>query len=104
MSDNFKELLGEARKHPAYEQEGKELEASELAAPTGSGGRQTKEFVCQYYHDGGWWGLNIRAYDMADAEARCKKLGNLKLDGELVMTSGAGLLVRAMCWLRNLFH
>ncbi len=32
MSD-IKRLLDDARKHPAYEQEGKELAASELAAP-----------------------------------------------------------------------
>lgn len=74
-----------------------------------SGERATKEFVCDYYHDGAWWGLNIHAYNWPDAEARVKKLGNLRLQGELMGTisadiPGAGLLVRVTCWLRNLFH
>lgn len=45
-----------------------------------------KTFVCHYYHAGSKWGLNITAADREDAEARVKKLGNLKLDGELIAT------------------
>ncbi len=67
--------------------------------------KSTKEFVCKYYHDGAWWGLNIHAYDMEDAKARVAKLGNLQLNGELIMSipciPGAGLFVKATCWVRN---
>ncbi len=65
--------------------------------------RPTKEFVCHYHHDGAKWGLNIHAYDLADAEARVKKLGFLKLDGELVMTihGQKGRIVPFICWIRN---
>jgi hypothetical protein len=67
--------------------------------------RSTKPYVCHYYHDGGNWGIEIHAYNDADAEARVKKLGNLKLDGRLIATipakPGAGFVVKAMCWLRN---
>lgn len=47
--------------------------------------KQTKTFLTRYFHDGAWWGLEIQAYDFADAQTRCKKLG-MQLDGELVMT------------------
>lgn len=76
-----------------------------LAPVTGSMTRATKPYVCHYYHDGGNWGIEIHAYDDEDAEARVKKLGNLKLDGRLMMTipahPGAGFVVKSMCWLRN---
>lgn len=66
-----------------------------------------KEFVCRYYHDGSWWSLNIMAKDVRDAEARVAKLGNLQLQGELMMTlqafRGAGILTRAIVSLRNKF-
>lgn len=45
-----------------------------------------KTYLCSYYHAGAQWSIHITAYDMADAEARVKKLGNLKLDGELIAT------------------
>jgi hypothetical protein len=45
-----------------------------------------KTFLCHYHHDGSEWAVDITAYDLADAEARVKKLGNLKLDGELIAT------------------
>lgn len=49
-------------------------------------GRETKEYVCEYEHEGSRWDLTLRAYDLADAEARVKKLGILKLSGELMAT------------------
>lgn len=65
------------------------------------------EYVCRYYHDGAWWGLNISARDLADAEARVAKLGNLQLEGELKMTipvrSGAWL-PNLICGIRNFFY
>lgn len=74
---------------------------------TGSTKPPCKEYVCDYYHDGTRWALNITAYDWKDAEARVKKLGNLKLRGELMMTIPAsepsGWFVKAYCWFRNLF-
>src|SRR2546423_96649 len=67
--------------------------------------RGTKPYCCRYYHDGGWWGLEIHAFDDDDAQARAAKLGNLQLLGELKATipakPGAGLLVRAICRIRN---
>ncbi len=67
--------------------------------------RPTKKFLCRYFHDGSWWGCDIDAYDFADAEARCKKIGGLQLDGELVATipagPGAGLLARCICGVMN---
>jgi lysozyme family protein len=68
-------------------------------------GKETKEFCCQYYHDGTWWCLNLQAYDEEDAEARARKLGNLQVLGELMMTipagAGRGWWPGALCWLRN---
>lgn len=67
-----------------------------------------KVYVCRYYHDGKWWGLEITARDDADAEARMKKLGNLQLLGELKATIPAqipcaGLIARIWTALRNIF-
>lgn len=68
----------------------------------------TREFCCRYFHDGSWWGLNINAYDSADAAARVAKLGNLQLLGELMLTIPArdnrfAWLVQLLCKARNLF-
>lgn len=64
-----------------------------------------KIFLCSYYHDGCQWNINIMAYDMADAEARVKKLGNLKLDGELIATYpvGMGWWCKLTTTIRNFF-
>lgn len=66
---------------------------------------QFKTYVCRYYHKGSWWSINIMAEDVADAEARVAKLGNLQLQGELMGTipawPGAGWLVRAICGIKN---
>lgn len=66
--------------------------------------KETKTFVCHYQHDGTTWSLNIDAYDWADAEARVKKLGYLKLDGELMGTVPVrfGFIAKVICWIRNL--
>lgn len=67
--------------------------------------RPTKPFLVEYYHDGATWGETIHAYDHADAEARVKKLGNMKLLGEHVGTvsaaAGGRFLVPLLCSLRN---
>ena len=65
-----------------------------------------KTYCCRYYHDGTWWALDIKAADWADAEARVNKLGNLQLQGELVMTIPGWMpcwMIRFTCWVRNLF-
>jgi hypothetical protein len=67
--------------------------------------RACKIYCCEYYHDGAWWGLNITAYDWADAEARARKL-SLQLKGELYATIPAKLpmasiTVRLLTWLKN---
>lgn len=66
--------------------------------------KETKEFLCSYYHDGAWWSLTITAYDLADADARVAKLGYLRLDGELKGTVPArfGFIAKALCWINNL--
>lgn len=67
--------------------------------------RPTKLFLVEYYHDGCTWGEEIHAYDYADAEARVKKLGNMRLLGEHIMTipavAGGRFLVPALCAIRN---
>lgn len=64
-----------------------------------------KTYVCRYYHDGSWWGLDIHARDLADAKARVAKLGRLQLQGELKGTIPAlpcaGWFVQALCAVRN---
>ena len=66
---------------------------------------KTKPFLCSYHHDDAEWSITIDAYDRADAEARIKKLGYLRLDGELIATVPArlGAVARLTCQLRNLF-
>lgn len=68
----------------------------------------TKPYVCRYFHNGGWWGLEIHAFDDQDAEERAKKLGNLQVLGRLEMTIPAnratGLFVRGLCAIRNFFY
>lgn len=74
---------------------------------TGQKEASFKEYTCRYFHDGSWWALSIRARDNADAQARVDKLGNLQLLGEVMAVIpakvGAGLLVRALCSVRNFF-
>jgi hypothetical protein len=66
-----------------------------------------KTYVCRYYHDGKWWTLDLTAQSDEDAEARARKLGNLQLLGELKAqipaVAGAGVIVRAIVSLRNIF-
>lgn len=68
--------------------------------------KPTKEFLCSYHHDGAEWSVNIHAYDWKDAEERCKKLGWLRLDGEVVAKVPArlGLLAKFGCWIGNVFR
>jgi hypothetical protein len=67
--------------------------------------REWKTYACRYYHDGKWWGLDLRALDDDDASARVGKLGNLQLLGELkasIAIPGANIFVRALTALRKL--
>ena len=71
--------------------------------------REWKTYVCRYYHNGKWWGLDLRAEDDDDADARVRKLGNLQLLGEVkasipARVPWAGLTVRALTAIRNLIH
>jgi hypothetical protein len=65
--------------------------------------KKTRPFECSYFHDGTWWSLTVHAYDWADAEARSRKLGNLRLDGEqmAVVSAKLGLVARLACTVRN---
>jgi len=62
--------------------------------------RSMKQFACRYFHEGSWWGINLSAYDWADAEARAKKLG-VQLDEE-IGTIGADVAVRLWTIIKNL--
>ncbi len=82
-------------------------EVSSMPAPTGLGSsRSTKRFIAQYFHDGGWWAVDIYAYNWQDAETRCRRL-NLQLNGEHVMTipagPGVGWIMNLICAVRNFF-
>ena len=71
--------------------------------------RPARRFVTSYFWNGSLWHVDLYAYDWDDAEARCKALGRLRLEGEYAFcirtpqasASTAGFLVRAYCWLRN---
>lgn len=65
--------------------------------------KKTRPFLFSYYHDGCSWSLTLDAYDLADAEARAKKLGGLRLDGEVVaeLPVAAGPLAKLACLFRN---
>jgi hypothetical protein len=67
--------------------------------------KKTKPFLCSYHHDGAEWSLTIHAYSFEDATERVKKLGYLRLDGELIAEIPAklGLLPKLACWIRNTF-
>ena len=67
--------------------------------------KKTRPFLFSYHHDGATWSVTLHAYDFEDAEARAKKLGNLKLDGELMATIPApvGFLPKIVCAIRNAF-
>lgn len=67
--------------------------------------KPTKQYLCSYHHDHCEWSIIINAYDWEDAEARVKKLGYLRLDGELmaIIPARFGWLARIYIWIRNLF-
>jgi hypothetical protein len=68
-------------------------------------GRLLKQFACRYFYEDSWWGINLSAYDWADAEARATTLG-IQLDGEIGAIDpafeGAGVCVRLWTILRNI--
>ena len=69
--------------------------------------RSTKQFACRYsvFLRSSWWGINLSAYNWADAEARARTLG-VQLDGEIGAIDpafeGAGVCVRLWTILRNI--
>lgn len=66
-----------------------------------------KFYECRYFHDGSWWAVRISAKNYADAEARVSKLGNLQLQGELVMElrgHSAPIMARFITWFINLIQ
>jgi hypothetical protein len=64
---------------------------------------KTKRFLCSYHHDGANWSIVLNARDWQDAEARCKKLGYLRLDGELMAEFPAklGWIAKLICRVRS---
>lgn len=67
--------------------------------------KKTKPFLYSYYHDGFTWSVTLHAYDWDDAEARARKLGNLRLDGELIAEIPAhiGWFAKSLCRVKNIF-
>lgn len=68
--------------------------------------QKLKTYLFSYRHDGAEWGFEVKATNLADAKARVSKMACSVYDGELVvkMPAGAGLLVRMVTMLRNLFR
>jgi hypothetical protein len=72
--------------------------------------KKCKPYLFEYYHDGSWWGIPIKAYSEADARERMNKMPHAKSLGETVAVIPAsrttavplGLMVRLVCWWRNL--
>jgi hypothetical protein len=66
-------------------------------------------FFVRYFHDGAWWGVDLDAYDFADAEARCEA-PDMKPEGQHMATIPCGpaampiarSFVRIACWLRDI--
>jgi hypothetical protein len=46
--------------------------------------RVAQVYSCEYEHEGSRWGLHVKAYDLADADARLKRIGTGKVLGECV--------------------
>jgi len=77
-------------------------------SPTRASDRPTHRFTARSFHDGAYWGSEVHAHDLADAEAGCKVL-NKKLDGQHMATPScipaampvARPLVRLASWFRN---
>lgn len=65
--------------------------------------KETRKFLCSYYHDGSDWSMTIDAYDVEDAQARVKKLGFLRYDGEVIfsVSSNLGWFANLVCKIRN---
>jgi hypothetical protein len=67
-----------------------------------------KDFLCEYPFDGSTWSFTIKARDHVEAEERIRRMCWADVKGEIcavipASVPGAGLFVRATCWLRNTF-
>lgn len=62
-------------------------------------------YLVEYEYNGSKWNLDLLATDDDDASARVEALFQAKLLGECMMQipafSGAGMLARSLCVLRN---
>lgn len=59
----------------------------------------------EYFHEGSWWVVQIKATSMDDAQVRLDKLPLAKPVGQLVARIPARygwFLVPVWCWLKNL--
>jgi hypothetical protein len=73
--------------------------------------KKCKQYSGHYKWDGALWAVDFRAYDMEDAQARCRQFGNVEFAGETVAIIPCsemsrpilGIFVRLACWARNLF-
>jgi hypothetical protein len=66
---------------------------------------KTKKFLCSYRHEDAEWSILMDARDWEDAKKRCKKLGFLRLDGELmaIIPHRVGWAAKISCWIQSLF-
>ncbi len=68
-----------------------------------------RRYLIDYYHDGGWWSIDIHATSFEDAAARCKQIYHGKVQGVIEAEFPAGpmavpmlgLLARLVCWWKN---
>lgn len=67
-----------------------------------------KTYLFEYFHEGSKWSFEIHATSAEDAQARVNKLPLAKYLGILEMKipayPGGGLLVRLVCWWKNLWQ
>jgi hypothetical protein len=67
---------------------------------------QLKTYLVSYTHEGAQWVIELKAASEMDARSRLGKLVYGQVDGELVarLPVQAGLLAKAMVFLRNAFR
>jgi len=66
-------------------------------------GKKAKTFLLRYRFDGEEWGLEIKAKDFAEAEARLAQLPFAKIDGELIASVplAVGPIATIAVYIRN---
>jgi hypothetical protein len=65
---------------------------------------EQKYYLCDYWHEGEQWCIEIPAYSWEDAQKRLRSLSQGKVVGEIRLTVPAhfGWLAKLLAWLKNL--